>query len=257
MDQIIENKHFKDLNPLIFGREKCFPNQSMNVPSREFYLIHYVVSGKGRFRLRDTWYSVSSQQIFIIPFNTENFYQADSDDPWDYIWIGFLGDLAEQFAQLPPVLDFPSNLFFDMLDVCRLNTMKEEFLAEKLFALYRFLFSKHIPTNYSAAAKNFIKTNYMDSSISVEQIAQSLGLNRSYLSRLFKQEYRCSIQEYLIRTRITQAIAYLEMRYDIQQVCNLVGYTDASNFSKIFKKYTGVSPQKYQNQKNIEKISDE
>lgn len=250
---VIENKHFKDLNPVIFGRDKCSPNLCVNVPLRDFYLIHYVISGKGRYRLRDTWYTVSPQQIFIIPFEVDNFYQADGDDPWDYIWIGFLGDLAEQFTTLPPVLDFPSNLFFDMLEVCSLTAMREEFLVEKLFALYRFLFSKHVPTNYSAAVKNYIKHNYMEPSVSIEQIAQNLGLNRSYLSRIFKREYNCSIQEYLIRTRITQAITYLEMGYDIQQISELVGYTDASNFSKIFKKHMGLSPQKYQQQKFIPK----
>lgn len=254
---VIENKHLKDLNPLFFGIDQCLPGQHFPPTIREYCLIQYVISGKGRLRLKDTWYTVSPQQIFIIPKDTENFYQADIEEPWSIIWIGFTGHLAEHFSQLPPVLEFPSNIFFEMLEVRRLDTMREEFLSEKLFALFRFLFSKHIPNNYSAAVKNFIKTNYMDPSISVEQIAQDLGLNRSYLSRLFKQEYKCSVQEYLIRTRIAQAITFLNMGHDVQLVSSRVGYTDASNFSKIFKKYTGVSPQKYQNQKNIEKISDD
>lgn len=250
MAQIIENKHFQDFNPIVFGRDQCLPNQSVSVPFSEFHMIHYVISGKGRLRLNGTWYSVSPQQIFIVPVNVDNFFQADENDPWDYIWIGFTGELAKQFNRLPPVLDFPSNIFFDMLEVDRLDNMKEEFLAEKLFTLYRFLFSKHMPNNYSAATKNFIKANYMNSSISIEQIAQNLNLNRRYLSKLFKQEYKCSIQEYLIRTRVTQAINFLNMGYSVQQTAFHVGYTDASNFSKVFKKYVGISPQNYQQQGN-------
>lgn len=246
--EVIEDKQFNDLNPIMFGHDKCTPNQYMNAPIREYYLVHYVISGKGRLRLKDTWYTVSPQQIFIVPMDTDNFYQADADDPWDYIWIGFLGRLAEQFSLLPPVIDFPTNLFFEMLEVHRMDTMREEFLAEKLFALYRFLFSKHMPNNYSAAIKNFINLNYMDSSISVDQIAKSLNLNHSYLARLFKKECKCSIQEYLIRTRIARAIDFLDKGYNIQESALLVGYTDVSNFSKIFKKYIGVSPQKYQHQ---------
>jgi len=135
-----------------------------------------------------------------------------------------------------------------MLDVRKLDAMHEEFLAEKLFALYRFLFAKHIPNNYSAAIKNYIKLNYMDSSLSVEQITKNLNLNHSYLARLFKKECKCSIQEYLIRTRIAHAIELLDDQHSIQQVSLLVGYTDASTFSKIFKKYVGVSPQRHQQQ---------
>ena len=71
---IMENKRFKDLNPICFGRDKCAPDKCMNIPFRDFYLIHYVISGKGRLRIKDTWYSVSSQQIFIIPKDTENYY---------------------------------------------------------------------------------------------------------------------------------------------------------------------------------------
>ena len=254
--EIIEDKGFANLNPLLFGHDRCLPNQFMNAPIREYSLVHYVIKGKGRLRIKDTWYTATAQQIFIIPEGTENYYEADAEDPWDYIWITFTGNLAEHFTMLPPVMDFPNNLFFEMLEVRNLDTMREEFLTEKLFALYRILFAKHLPNNYSAAIKNFIKINYMEPTISVEQIAKSLNLNHSYLARLFKKESKCSIQEYLIRTRIARAIELLEKEYSIQQVSLSVGYTDASTFSKIFKKYVGVSPQKYQqeavNKKSVE-----
>lgn len=243
---IMENKGLTDFNPIFFGRDRCQPNQHFIPTIREYYLIHFVISGKGKFRLRNTWYSITANQMFIIPISTENFYQADEKDPWEFIWIAFTGNLAEHFSQLPPVMNFSGNIFYEMLEVRNLNAMREEFIAEKLFSLYRFLLSKYSSTNYTAAVKNYIQNNYMESTVSVEQIAQSLGLNRIYLSRMFKQEYNCSIQEYLIRTRITHAISFLNMEYDIQWVARLVGYPDASNFSKIFKKYIGVSPKKYQ-----------
>lgn len=246
--EIIQNKGFADLNPLIFGHDKCAPRQFMNAPIREYSLIHYVVSGKGRLQIKNTWYNVSAGQLFIIPEGTENYYEADAEDPWEYIWIAFIGRLTERLTILPPVIAFPNNLFFEMLEVRNLDTMQEEFLTEKLFALYRILFTKHELNNYSAAIKNFIKSNYMDPSVSVEQISKSLNLNHSYLARLFKKESMCSIQEYLIRTRITCAIELLEKKHSIQQVSTAVGYTDPSTFSKIFKKYVGVSPRKYQQQ---------
>ena len=254
--EIIENKCFADLNPTLFGHDRCLPKQFMNAPIRDYSLVHYVIAGKGRLRIKDTWYTATAQQIFIIPEGTENYYEADAEDPWDYVWISFTGKLAEHFTMLPPVMDFPNNLFYEMLDVRNLDTMKTEFLTEKLFALYRILFAKHLPNNYSAAIKNYIKQNYMEPSISVAQIARSLNLNHSYLARLFKKECKCSIQEYLIRTRIARAIELLEKEYSIQQVSLSVGYTDASTFSKIFKKYVGTSPQKYQQERSSEKLAD-
>lgn len=251
---IMENKGLTDFNPILFGRDKCQPNQHFPPTMREYHLIHFVISGKGKLRLRDTWYTISANQMFIIPISTENFYQADEKEPWEFIWIAFTGKLAGHFSQLPPVMNFSANIFYEMLEVRNLNAMREEFIAEKLFSLYRFLLSKYSSTNYTAAVKNYIQNNYMEPTVSVEQMAQSLGLNRIYLSRLFKQEYDCPIQEYLIRTRITHAISFLDMGYDVQQASNLVGYPDASNFSKIFKKYMGISPQKYQQQKKDEML---
>ena len=59
-----------------------------------------------------------------------------------------------------------------------------------------------------------------------------------------------SIQEYLIRTRLNKACELLKKGISIQKVSNLVGYNDQFAFSKIFKKYMGISPSASQNENN-------
>ena len=81
--------------------------------------------------------------------------------------------------------------------------------------------------------------------ISVEKIAMLLHMNRSYLSRYFKQNYGMTIQDYLIQTRLYHASRLLKTGATVQDTANMVGYLDAFNFSKIFKKNTGVSPSVY------------
>ena len=86
--------------------------------------------------------------------------------------------------------------------------------------------------------------------IRIDEIAHDLNLNREYLSRCFKREMGLSIQEYLIRTRLNKACELLKKGISIQKVSNLVGYNDQFAFSKIFKKYMGISPSASQNENN-------
>lgn len=73
-----------------------------------------------------------------------------------------------------------------------------------------------------------------------------IGIDRSYLSGIFKEVMKMSPQEYLLHYRVEQAeILLKETDRKIGDIAELVGYADAMTFSKMFKKYKGMSPQQY------------
>ncbi len=250
-EAILQNKNFIDFNPLAFGFCTCPANRALSISDRHYCLIHYIVSGKGTLYINNTSYTVKENQIFIIPKNTINSYIADNDDPWTYIWIGFDGRLASQFKNLPPVIDFHSDLFNKMTLVSDIGSMQEEFLAGKLFELYSVLFSNN-SIDIVVSIKNYINSNYMSPNISVEKIALTLHLNRSYLTRYFKQNTGITIQAYLIQTRISHACKLLQSGLSVTNTANMVGYLDVFNFSKIFKKHVGISPSDYRHSNSHE-----
>ena len=89
----------------------------------------------------------------------------------------------------------------------------------------------------------------------VEQIAESLSLDRRYLSRLFKSKTGKTIQEYLIGVRMEEAKKLLGDGHGVAETANLCGYSDYCNFSKMFKQIYGVSPAKWKkDERNFEKI---
>lgn len=91
-------------------------------------------------------------------------------------------------------------------------------------------------------AMRFIEQNFAQP-VSLEDVAASVHLNRSYLSSLFKKETGENVFDYLLRCRMEKAKQLLpDKRYSVQQVCAEVGIADAAYFSKLFKKYTGVTP---------------
>ena len=92
---------------------------------------------------------------------------------------------------------------------------------------------------------SYIQLKYAEP-IKIEAIAYACGLNRSYLTRLFKEATGYSLQEYLIIYRMKVASKLLtESDLAIQEIANKVGYSDAFTFTKAFKRHSGKSPSEF------------
>ena len=99
--------------------------------------------------------------------------------------------------------------------------------------------------DYINFIKKYIALHYMDE-ITLNEVAEILNLSRSYLSTLFKKEMGISFTQYLIDFRLNRAIEILKLEnLPLNSVAEMVGYPDYTQFSKIFKKYKGVSPKSY------------
>ena len=242
---IVENKHFKTLNVRTLGYEKCKPNHSFTYAYSEYYIIHYVAKGCGRVYFEDECYPVSKGEIFIIKPGGVYTYTADEENPWEYIWLHFNGEIAEKFNQLDVVEKFESNLFFELLNAQNLESTRTEFLTGKLYEIISVLFegSSYIK-DYVKTVSDYIKANYM-LKLYVEDIADSLNINRRYLSRIFKEKKGVSIQQYIINYKIKKSCELLKQGFKVNETAAMVGYDDTFTFSKIFKKNIGCSPTEY------------
>ncbi len=240
---IIENKNYKDLNPLSCGMMQCKPDTSFGPHIRNYYLIHFVISGKGYFKNENNQYKVAKDQAFIIKPDEVTKYWADPKDPWEYIWIGFDGELSAKINELKsPVIDIDSSFISSLVNVRNIVTTKEEYLVSKLFELFSILFDNKTKCNYAESVKNYIVTSY-NSEITLEQIATSLNLDKRYLNRVFKNYFGITIKQYLIKTRMKEAQRLLKKGYLIKQAAFMTGYNDPFVFSRAFKEYYGFPPQ--------------
>lgn len=243
--EALSNQHFSDLNPVILGQEHCAPNHLFGPAVRKYVLIHFVVSGKGIFCRDGIEYPVSAGEAFIIFPNEITTYFADKKDPWFYQWIGFDGALSDRFLELPPVFEYKTNWAGEMLKINEEDTLREHLIASKLFLMYADLLSERKPTNrYVENAKDYINALYMQR-ISIEQLAESLNLDRRYLSRIFKQQTGKTLQEYLIWVRMEEAKKLLARGSSVADAAQLCGYDDVCNFSKMFKRLYGISPSRW------------
>ena len=94
-------------------------------------------------------------------------------------------------------------------------------------------------------AITFISKNYANS-LTLEYVASQVHLNPAYFSSLFKKESGFSFKEYLNMVRIEESKRLLtNTDYTIVDIAIAVGFEDQSYFSKVFKKYTGVTPKQF------------
>lgn len=93
--------------------------------------------------------------------------------------------------------------------------------------------------------KEYIERNYGDT-LSVSWLADKYGLNVSYLSTLFKERTGINLVSYIEGIRMEKAKELLKGRqWSVTDIAIHTGYTNSNYFSKVFKKYTGISPREF------------
>ncbi|MHA7964641.1 helix-turn-helix domain-containing protein [Paenibacillus sp. CAU 1782] len=97
--------------------------------------------------------------------------------------------------------------------------------------------------------KKFIDQHYRDPDLSLQLLSHQFQLNKSYLSRLFKEEFSENFVDYVTRKRIEHAKHLLTSSDDLVQDISLqVGYLHYFSFNRVFKRVVGVTPGEYRKQ---------
>lgn len=249
LSEIIIDEHYEGLNPMQLGQERCEPGHSYGPAVRTHWLLHYVVSGSGYFTKAGKTHTVSPGETFVIAPYEETYYEADSEHPWHYIWIGFTGDppcdLNVSVLHKPELGD----IFTDALKCKGMNRGKSAYLAGILWRIVSCLLEENSAEyDYVSQAIHCMKLEYADG-ITVAEIADRLNLSRSYFSVIFKERTGLTPHNYLTNLRMEKAIDLMVHHKMAPTVAAAsTGYSDIYNFSRMFKRYTGMSPRSYMRQ---------
>jgi two-component system response regulator YesN len=93
----------------------------------------------------------------------------------------------------------------------------------------------------------YIEQNYMDENLSLEKIADHIGMHPNYVSHLFKKEKGESLTGYICRYRITKAAEAIVNTdaLKVSEIAYNVGFNDAHYFTTCFKNILGATPSEY------------
>lgn len=264
----VKQLNLTDLMMYQCGYEACEPSHAFGPAVRDHFLIHYILSGKGFFHVNNKIYALEKGQGFLICPDAITFYEADANDPWTYVWVGFHGLKAAGYleaaglTQETPVLTPASeyyiiHCFEEMLKTQELKIGRELRLLGILYTLLSELIETNTCTllqsdrrerkeDYIQAAIKYIEMNY-SRKITIIELAHHIGLDRSYLCHLFKELLSKSPQQFLIDYRINRAIELMHNPLlTLGDIARSVGYSDGLTFSKAFSKAKGMAPSFYQ-----------
>lgn len=266
IEYLPQNLHQLDLHLIQFGMEQCAPKHSFGPAMRDYYKIHYILEGEGRFEIGGNTYRLAKGQGFLISPGAVTHYVADEACPWKYCWIGFGGIKAATLLmqaglsnEQPIFRSGDDRFFLDSIEaMAGSRTMaggREIKLTGLLYLWLAALVQSGSPgrqalkansrDKYVAEVVHFIGMNYA-SRITVGDIAQMIGLQRSYLNSLFQDVMGSSIQQYLIAYRMRKAGELLvTTKLSVGDIARSVGYEDPLLFSKMFRKTMETSPSGY------------
>ncbi len=228
---------------------------------RDVYGLHYIISGQGTLETRNRVYQLHAGESFIIFPNNEVYYYPHPDDPWEYVWIEFSGDEAQQLLAMTeltpdqPVLpESPVNLEPLYVQIEHPITQRyEQLRADAKLHLLLTYYMEHYPSastrdyaDYVSLAEAYIERNYWKTALTVMDIVHAVNIDRSYLYRLFKEATGLSISGYLNAYRIRRACELLQTSgLSVKSIAYSVGYKDQLYFSKRFKEATSHTPSEY------------
>ena len=105
---------------------------------------------------------------------------------------------------------------------------------------------------YIKQAESFIKNN-LHKKLSVNMVADYVGIDRSYLCRLFHEHKHIGPKQDMDILKMNRAVRYLKLPHiTVTEVALSLGYSDCHAFNKAFKKAYGCSPSAWRKKTDFE-----
>jgi AraC-like DNA-binding protein len=246
---------------IIFGGlERCSEDYSINRKGFPVHLLEYVVEGSGSVVLQDQEHPLRKGCLYLygpgIPCKILNsrqrplvkhFFAFHCNGPslqklykLDRLFFGAnrggerVADLINLlFTEACSATEDSWRICCSYLDIillkCARSGLMEQHYQERAFQVFRKV-KEHIEDNY-------LELRQMD------DIAAAVDLDASYISRLFKRYYHLTPYNFLLKRKMEHALDILRQgNTSVREAALSVGFEDPFHFSRVFKKFKGVSP---------------
>ena len=231
----------------------------------DHYIFHFIIDGKGTFTCGNQQYPLQRGDMFLINPYTEVYYQADNFDPYRYYWVGFHGTECQELLMksgfskdhLVVRCGKPDEIEHNFKKIAAIRSWSPSDQYHLLSYLYHIFASmiangesvEHRNSDYYYNAVAYIRKNAHRAELTVATVAQQIGIDRTHLYRIFKENSQHSVKEFITLVRIEKAKLFLtNTDHSIELVASYSGFADSSHFTQIFRKYEGCTPTHYRNQ---------
>lgn len=257
--------------PYVETRRSCFGRTCYKSHSHPTFSIGAIDEGNSVFQSSfGTAQKISAGTLVIVPAHVEHSCNPMPNQAWSYqmlhLDLAWLNQLYSEFQEQGLDLHIPQHnpliikdeslyeAFTEMnetlFDAQKLIFEKEQSLLHCLIHLLlpHFILEEIQKPQY--LYKDFLNLIDVISSsegfISLEELAQRVGLSRYAIIRLFKANVGLTPHAFQINLKINQAREQLKQGVPLAELAVNLGFSDQSHFHKAFKAHTGVTPRQFQ-----------
>jgi AraC-like DNA-binding protein len=253
------------------------PNEQITFHQHDALEISYIIVGSGTRIIGNTLEPFSQGEIVFIPSNVPHCWSFDDFDtapdgtienisiffsPWmlENARTGFpeLDDCISKIQQRRDAVVFTGNTLTKLQSL--MKAMPSETEIEKLSSLFRMLSvissagqtnvvgspvvedrnTKRMQRAYSYVINNF------QSSVSLDDVAKYVGMDRSSFCTFFKKMTGKSFFTFLTEYRLESSSQMLQKTsLSVAEICNAAGFNDVPHFNRVFKKTKQITPTQF------------
>lgn len=233
------------------------------IRKNSYVLLQYTISGRGIFQTADHTYPQQAGDLFLVQVPGDSQYSLpDDSECWDVLYLEFSSECLpllyhihlscgpafhlEASSTLPEQM---KQLYADAIS----NQLASVFDNSK--AAYAFLldladYALENPALSSprvTLAKNYLDSNYYNTDLNLDEVADAVGLSKYHLCREFNHLYGISPGKYLANLRLQKSCALLlqSHQHTIAEIASMVGFSNDNYFCKVFRKAFGTTPTQY------------
>lgn len=226
------------------------------------FKLFFLKNGDCKIFVDETPYDIFEHESFMAFPNSRVVIKPDKDQPISFYWVEFGGIIADSllmqtaFCRAKPFvgkINVPHFERFFEIPNSGFETPYAQFRAGGQIVVLLSYYIEHYPrlstqnNTYVFEALNYIEQNIDSSDLSVKAVADYVKIDRTYLYRLVKDEIGIPLVEYINKSRVSRAEILLANRNSsVKDVAFSVGFSDPLYFSRVFKKYNGLTPTEYQ-----------
>jgi AraC-like DNA-binding protein len=221
------------------------------------HTLFYTLNGQGKLTTIDKEYTLVPNTLAILP-TKQSFEVSLAGQQWDIIWLNLANTKRWQHIALEQALVI-SDQKLDALHFAMelLYSETNATLREGVLPILSFYLNATLRGDNQNKTNNRLHNLFQDIEKrlqydwTIEAMCEQLHYSPPHLHRLCQAQYGKSPIQKLIHLRIERAKSLLlNTQWPVQHIASYVGYTNIFNFSKSFKKLTGISPSEFRRSHN-------
>jgi len=253
------------------GNNELIKDGVLSLKTSNTFILLYVNEGSGLLEINNLAFKISKGQGMVAFPDGEYDLRNMGEEPLDLVWLSFTGYLVENYLnraniyRSKPIIKDKEGVVGETLNAIYKKSL--EFpnrycpMMSMLYHIFEHLLDAN-PTKrsgeyvdsadfFASKAVSFIENNY-SMNISVDDIANFLGISRKHLYSIFNTVLKISPKQYLIYYRIEKACMRLKStNQSVLEIAESVGYLNQFYFSKEFKRLTNMTPTEYRKNSDL------